>query len=80
MTTIEQDRRSWMLGAVDAFNGNAERQGVADPLAYVSGRIEGAAWKAHGADLAEMLKRNRLPYVVATGDATPGDSRPGENR
>lgn len=80
MTTIPQDRRSWMLGAVDAFNGNPERANVPDPLAYASGRVEGKAWRDQGADLSEMLKRNRLPHLVTDTTLSPGDNRPGEHR
>lgn len=68
MPALSQDRRCWMLGAVDAFNGNPQRQGVADELAYASGRVEGAAWREQGLDLHEMLKKNRLPGLV--GEAT----------
>lgn len=61
---ITQERRSWMQGATDAFNGRTAREGAADPLAYASGRIEGEAWREQGRDLAEMLRKNRLPYAV----------------
>ena len=64
---IEQDRRSWMLGAVDAFNGNPQRQDVGDALAYASGRVEGQAWREQGLSLPEMLRKNRLPYIVGSG-------------
>lgn len=56
-----------MLGAVDAFNGNPPRQDPADPLAYASGRIEGAAWREQGLVLNEMLKQNRLPHMADPG-------------
>ena len=61
------DRRCWMLGAVDAYNGNPQREaGVSDTLAYASGRIEGQAWKEQGLNLADQLRKNRLPYPVTT--------------
>jgi len=66
---VTLERRSWMLGAVDAFNGNPHRAGVADTLAYASGRVEGQAWREQGLDLAEMLRKNRLPYPAAQGPA-----------
>ena len=66
-TATTQERRSWMLGAVDAFNGNPPRQDPADPLAYASGRIEGAAWREQGLVLNEMLKQNRLPHMADPG-------------
>lgn len=61
---IAQERRSWMQGATDAFHGRAAREDAGDPLAYASGRIEGEAWRKEGRDLAEMLRKNRLPYEV----------------
>lgn len=56
------DRRSWMLGAIDGYNANHERQDVGDPLAYASGRVEGKGWREQGLDLSAMLRKNRLPF------------------
>ena len=53
-----------MLGAMDAFNGRPAQVGIADALAYASGRVEGDAWRTQGLDLADMLRLNRLPYPV----------------
>lgn len=61
---VSQDRRCWMLGAVDAFNGNPPRDGLADPLAYAAGRVEGAAWREQGRNLQDMLKHHRLPHLA----------------
>jgi len=61
---LTQERRSWMLGAMDAFNGRPAQVGIADALAYASGRVEGDAWRTQGLDLADMLRLNRLPYPV----------------
>lgn len=62
LRTVSLQRRSWLLGAVDAFNGRQAQTAVEDPLAYASGRVEGQAWREQGLDLADMLKENRLPY------------------
>ncbi len=62
--TVSQDRRCWALGAADAFRGLPARQEIADPLAYAAGRVEGEAWRNQGRDLADELRRARLPYLV----------------
>lgn len=62
LPAVTLQRRSWMLGAVDAFNGRPAQVGVEDALAYASGRVEGEAWREQGLDLADMLRKNRLPY------------------
>lgn len=59
---ITQEGRSWLQGALDGFHGKPAAPSPTDPLAYASGRIEGIAWREQGLDLAEQLRRNRLPY------------------
>jgi hypothetical protein len=61
---LTMQRRSWMLGAVDAFHERAARAEIDDALAYASGRVEGQAWREQGLDLADMLTKNRLPSPV----------------
>lgn len=62
---VTQDRRSWSQGARDAFHGRPQREGVADPLAYAAGRVEGAAWREQGRDLAGELRRAGMPSPVS---------------
>jgi hypothetical protein len=61
---LTQDAHSWALGAMDSFHGRPIREGVNDPLAYASGRVEGEAWRLLSLDLGEQLKKNKLPYLV----------------
>jgi hypothetical protein len=42
-----------------------DRQDVVDQLAYAAGRVEGAAWRERGRNLADELRRARLPYPVS---------------
>jgi hypothetical protein len=62
---VTQDRRCWAQGATDAFHGRLPRQDVVDQLAYAAGRVEGAAWRERGRNLADELRRARLPYPVS---------------
>jgi hypothetical protein len=61
---ISQDSHSWALGAVDSFHDRPSREGVNDPLAHASGRVEGEAWRILNLDLGEQLKKNKLLYPV----------------
>jgi hypothetical protein len=61
---LTQDVHSWALGAMDSFHNRPSREGVNDPLAYASGRVEGEAWRLLSLDLGEQLKKNKLPYLV----------------
>jgi hypothetical protein len=63
-STLSQDSHSWALGAVDSFHNRPSREGVNDPLAYASGRVEGEAWRLLNLDLGEQLKKNKLLYPV----------------
>jgi hypothetical protein len=53
------DTRSWMLGAIDAYNGIADRPLVTDRSAYASGRGHGLDWKRRGLNLPAMLRSHR---------------------
>lgn len=53
------DTRSWMLGAIDAYNGIAVRATVADRAAYDAGRAHGLDWKRRGLNLPAMLRSHR---------------------
>jgi hypothetical protein len=58
------DRRLWRQGVLDGFSGKRPAARLITDHSYLSGHVEGAAWKEQGADLEEKLQRYRIPHPV----------------
>lgn len=61
---VTYDLRSYLQGVRDAYAAKPSRIGIADQLAYASGRVEGEAARLQGQPLEPILARAGLPHAV----------------